>query len=1281
MLTSHRTVYPAGVTKQLSRRAGDLCHWKLLPGVLAAALLMGRISTARGTNGSWIVDTNGNWSDTSKWAGRIVADGAGAATFNLPITATRTTTLDSTRTIGVLVFGNSGSYIGQNWTIGGSSTLTLSSSSTPTITCWPLKSTGNSACTISVPLSSTQGFTNLGPGTLWLNGNNSGLSGTLTIAAGRVFNNNANGLGAMSVSIANGSYVSFWAGGTFSGNFTLNGLGGTIDGQTKNTLSSDNGTGAAVTIGGTVTLNATSDVGGSTSNASLTLNGQVSGPGGLIKTTVSKLTLSGNNTYSGGTTLSAGQLNINSGGTSTANSAIGTGTLTIAGGSIDNTSTADVTLQSRNPQTWTSDFTFLGSLRNLNLGSGAVTLGGYRQVTVTSNVLTIGGPIGDGGNGYGLTKAGAGTLALNGVNTYGGGTMISGGTLALSSGGSLGNTLNLAIAAGATLDVSAFSFFSLNGAGMLTASGAGTSVGSTAAAIKGAVGGTVSLASCPVVLAYDGAHPALYISQGALLLNSNAVVVNSSSALAAGTYVIIQQASGSVATSGSLSVAGSAIGPGMTGSISITGGKVTLVLEKGLANVGTNFNGTNATLAFYAPGSPDYFWNATIYMVQRSTNLISGAGWVTISTNAPATTQWVQIVDHFTDLGGVPPPQAFYRVLATRNAQQLILAAPPAASPEQPFSFALPAGPQFTAAQANAQYAAGQQVLPLVQQAFQAGAPSVRIPPGDYRFGHESWGPSGVIYPLQFSNLQRDSQQPFTIDASGVTFWFDPGDDEVPTEHFCVGFVNCSNVVFYGATIDRGTRGVVEGRITSFDFAGNRIEVYLSPGCSLPATFNTNLNQRVIPFKADGTFCAPLYALQAGGVKLQYLNMTASTNPGCCWVQLNKPDLLQTITNSNWLNAYGPQGVLTVGDGLSCIYTVSAGVELKNSANVSLYGVSVYAAKAAGAEWYGPGGHLWKDCYFGPRPGTSQWQGGEGYLFSGTGRGPTLDHVTILHSTDDMANFHGYWGEVLAVSGNQVTFTNHDGNANRMPPDAAVGDTIVLYNRNSGVALGQGTVTALGSGAATLDVATAGFTNAIARWPQHECANWVIQNCYWHDNYQRVMMQSGPGLIQNCVFVRNGSCLEFNYDFAYIEGGIPNNIVIVNNLITNVAPIPAFATFFYHQHTYGTQTARLITNLTISGNVIAQPGEAGINLFAVDALTIAGNTIVDPIRATALAQPGQSHLQQAIYLSNCVDGFVLTNKVSDPGRFTSASSLTGSRILGLDAQCQNLTNVDGIMSQ
>jgi autotransporter-associated beta strand protein len=149
--------------------------------------------------------------------------------------------------------------------------------------------------------------------------------------------------------------------------------------------------------------------------------------------------LSGSNSYTGGTNLAFGQLNINSA------TALGTGTFTISGGSINNTSGSPVTLSNNNPEAWNAGFTFVGS-NPLNTGTGAVTLGlnGTPTVTVSGSTLTIGGaiagptPVGSLlASACGLTKAGTGTLVLAGTNTYGGATTISGGTLAIGGAGVL----------------------------------------------------------------------------------------------------------------------------------------------------------------------------------------------------------------------------------------------------------------------------------------------------------------------------------------------------------------------------------------------------------------------------------------------------------------------------------------------------------------------------------------------------------------------------------------------------------------------------------------------------------------------------------------------------------------------------------------------------------------------------------------------------------------------------------------------------------------------------
>src|SRR5262249_42743362 len=126
--------------------------------------------------------------------------------------------------------------------------------------------------------------------------------------------------------------------------------------------------------------------------------------------------------FTAGTTVSNGTLKLGN------NNALGSGKLTMSGGNLDSTVG---NMSNNNPQNWNSNFTYLGSA-NLNMGSGAVTLGVTCQVTVSANTLQVGGVI---SGPFGLTKAGAGTLTVVGVNTYSGNTTAAGGNLLIDSGG------------------------------------------------------------------------------------------------------------------------------------------------------------------------------------------------------------------------------------------------------------------------------------------------------------------------------------------------------------------------------------------------------------------------------------------------------------------------------------------------------------------------------------------------------------------------------------------------------------------------------------------------------------------------------------------------------------------------------------------------------------------------------------------------------------------------------------------------------------------------------
>jgi autotransporter-associated beta strand protein len=331
------------------------------------------------------------------------------------------------------------------------------------------------------------------------------------------------------------------------------------------------GSGGALTIGGNIT--------GVNFPGTLQLRGDGSGGGGAGGSILGTLTMAGNATVqvndgvmwtiasSGNSwgvseiakgTLQIGQNNALPVGTSVRFGAAGNATLDLAG--------------------FNQQVAALVSVANVDIIGNSSTTSDSTLVYSTNGasstfVGSIVDALGTGTRKTALTVAG-GTLLLNASNSYSGPTTISAGTLALGAIGSINNSSVISIAAGATFDVSAPGSYTLSSSASLSATGTGTSLGSTAAAIVGGTG--VSLDTRPILLAYDGAHPALFIAQGTLSLNGNAITVNGSP-LPAGAYVLVHQANGSISSSGAFPEAtGTAIAGGTTNYVSVNGGDLVL---------------------------------------------------------------------------------------------------------------------------------------------------------------------------------------------------------------------------------------------------------------------------------------------------------------------------------------------------------------------------------------------------------------------------------------------------------------------------------------------------------------------------------------------------------------------------------------------------------------------------------------------------------------------------------------------------------------------------------
>jgi fibronectin-binding autotransporter adhesin len=200
----------------------------------------------------------------------------------------------------------------------------------------------------------------------------------------------------------------------------------------------DGNLGATVFDVADVTSDASADL---TVSAVLQNNGSVGG-NSITKTGAGTMELTSTNTYTGGTTLSAGTLVLGNA------SGAGTGTIT----QTDGTST----LRLNTTGTIANNISLynLESLQSVTL-SGSITANNATYDIASGTTTEISGAITGTG---GTTKEGLGTLLLSGDNTYTGNTEINAGTLSLSSSTSNNNiddSVSIIVGSDGTFDVSA----------------------------------------------------------------------------------------------------------------------------------------------------------------------------------------------------------------------------------------------------------------------------------------------------------------------------------------------------------------------------------------------------------------------------------------------------------------------------------------------------------------------------------------------------------------------------------------------------------------------------------------------------------------------------------------------------------------------------------------------------------------------------------------------------------------------------------------------------------
>ncbi|EDH7241156.1 fibronectin-binding autotransporter adhesin ShdA [Salmonella enterica subsp. enterica serovar Enteritidis] len=269
-------------------------------------------------------------------------------------------------------------------------------------------------------------LTKQGDGTLILS-NTGNDYGDTEIDGGILAAKDAAALGTGDVTIAESATLAL-SQGTLDNNVT--GEGQIVkSGSDELIVTGDNTYSGGTTIsGGTLTADHADSLGtGAVANSGVLQVGEgelentLSGSGSLVKTGTGELTLSGDNTYSGGTTIT--------GGTLTADHADSLGS-----GSLVKTGTGELTLSGGND--YSGGTTIIGGTLTADhadsLGTGAVANSGVLQVGEGELENTLSGS-------GSLVKTGTGELTLSGDNSYSGDTTIADGTLIAANVNALGS--------------------------------------------------------------------------------------------------------------------------------------------------------------------------------------------------------------------------------------------------------------------------------------------------------------------------------------------------------------------------------------------------------------------------------------------------------------------------------------------------------------------------------------------------------------------------------------------------------------------------------------------------------------------------------------------------------------------------------------------------------------------------------------------------------------------------------------------------------------------------
>jgi hypothetical protein len=508
----------------------------------------------------------------------------------------------------------------------------------------------------------------------------------------------------------------------------------------------------------------------------------------------------------------------------------------------------------------------------------------------------------------------------------------------------------------------------------------------------------------------------------------------------------------------------------------------------------------------------------------------------------------------------------------------------------------LPSGyPALSAHQAQSQREAGKRILQEIQTASDNELGVYVIEPGDYLFSAGN----------RFHPLLRGLKN-LVIRAKGVTFWFEP-----PLERG-LSFQNCENITIHGLEIDFTKPCWFQAQVKVINRSTNTLQAQIVEDYE-------PINSQGIP-EFSGERACMFY--REDGTFIVHRHIPTK------WRMLE-----DGVTIDCEAGRYGIPKELQKGDYIVGSLRTGPALGLENCSSVHFEDIRIWSSPGS-AVWEGissnipakiTGGNLYRKLQATRRPGTNRLHafGSDIFHFASSDRGATIENCELAYGSDDTFNIHGDFGRVVNVSDSTHIY---------LQGEYVVGDSLEFRDSSTIELLGVASVLSVervtdGPSVKINETFQASSEylieidrpldltplSLVVMDGRRSNQNFIIRNCWFHDNFQRSLINGSPGgLIENNIFENLGCgiCVQFETWGPWMEGPFANDLIIRGNHFIRCGPdTSVIAVAMFPASDASRWDAMPVKNLTIAENHIDATSGFPMKISNVDGLIIQNNQI------------------------------------------------------------------------